>query len=264
MTSILFNGCSFTKGTGLTDENLDPKLWTNQLAHNVFDNPVITNLSEAGRNNHWIFIETMSELLSNTYDVVIVGWTGTNRLNFNIGLELYNTLSRLSTNDTLDINLSSSQTISAKWLAGIGESIQKVQNPHWGILDLIKYINILHNYQVTQRKSKIFFVNSLCHWSNDYFTLMDYTRPSELGDFYNEVLEIDNRDDAEIKQLYTMIHQQYSTYGGIQSNQWLNLYDSLFNKKIDCALDGIHPGYASQDLYTDYLTCQLKNKLNLI
>lgn len=50
MTSILFNGCSLTQGIGLTDENLDPKLWTNQLAHRVFDNPCITNLAEAGRN----------------------------------------------------------------------------------------------------------------------------------------------------------------------------------------------------------------------
>jgi hypothetical protein len=263
MTRILFNGCSLTQGTGLTDENLDPKLWTNQLAHKVFDNPCITNLAKTGRNNHWIFIETLSELLYNKYDVVIVGWTETSRLNFNVGLELYSTLTRFSSGES-DINLNAKQTITSAQLTKIGNSIQKIQNPHWGILDLVKYINILIDYQVNQRKSKIFFVNSLCHWSPDYFTYLDYNVPSELGSFYNEVLEVDNRDDAEIKQLYNMIHQQYSAYGGIQSSHWLNLYDQLNKKKIDYGSDGCHPGYASQNLYVEYLTNQLNKKLETL
>lgn len=260
MTTILFNGCSFTKGTGLANEDLSPELWTNQLATKYFDNPVITNIADAGRNNHWIFVETLAELTKKHYDVVFVAWTNTDRLNFNVGLESYKTLTRLY--NSIPINLNSSQTISSSWQDETGDRLRRIQNLHWGILDLVKYVNILVDYQVQYRKSKIFFVNSMCAWSQDYFEKLDYTKPSELGSFYHKLLDVDNRNDDEINALYNLIHRQYSSYGGIQSQHWLNLYRSLISAKIDDAsATDQHPGKQSQHLFTKFLGKQLENIL---
>lgn len=259
MTNVLFNGCSFTRGTGIANELNNPRLWTNQLSEQFFKNYKINNIATAGKNNHWIFVETMFELTQKSYDIVIVGWTDTNRLNFDIGLENYSTLSMLTDRS---INLHSSQTVSGKWLNETGNRVRKYQNPHRGILDLIKYINILVDYQVKQKKSKIFFVNSLCYWPIDYFNYVEYTVPSELDHFYQEILEVDYRNDDQIKQLYDLIHSEYNKYGGIQSDYWLNLYNSLRSIQIDNASEtDLHPGLKSQDLYSTYLAKQLKEKL---
>lgn len=260
MTTILFNGCSFTKGTGLVNEDLSPELWTNRLANKYFNNPVITNIADAGRNNQWIFVETLSELTRKHYDVVFVAWTSTDRLNFNVGLEPYNTLTRLY--NSTPINLNSNQVISSSWQDETGDRLRRIQNSHWGILDLVKYVNILVNFQVQYRKSKIFFVNSLCNWPQNYFEKINYTVPSELGSFYYELLEVDNRDDDEIDALYNLIYQQYSKYGGIQSQYWLNLYRSLMVAQIDDAsATDKHPGKQSQHLFTEFLGKQLENIL---
>jgi hypothetical protein len=260
MTKILFNGCSFTKGTGLTGEDQSPDLWTNQLAHKYFSNPEITNIAETARNNHWIFVETMCELAKTQYDVVIIGWTDTNRWNVDVGLEKYSTRSRL--HNSVPINLNSGQTISAEWQDETGNRLKRIQNSHWGILDLVKYINILVDYQVTYRKSKIFFVNSLCPWPENYFEKIDYAVPSELGKFYCELLEVDNRDDSEVNELYNLVHTQYNNYGGIQKHLWLNLYKSLLRSKIDNAsATDPHPGIQSQDLFVEFLGKQLETVL---
>ena len=117
MTKILFSGCSFTYGAGLPGGPKNPELWANQLA-NEFTNPEITNIAETGKNNQWIFTETLNELVKNQYDVVVVGWTDTNRLNFNIGLETYNTSTMFAWDKP--INLVANTTVNDRWLQETG------------------------------------------------------------------------------------------------------------------------------------------------
>lgn len=259
MTRILLSGCSVTKGTGLMYEHLDKQLWANKVVAECYPDSIINNIAQAGRNNQWIFTETLSELCKHEYDVVIVGWTNVDRLNVDVGLEVYKTLSMLR--GPVEINLAN-RVVSAKWLQDIGDSIRKIQNSHWGILDLIKYVNILIDYQVNKRKSKVFFVNSLCGWPLDYFNKVDYHLPSELGEYYSHILDVKNRSDKDIKKLYEHIHQQYQSYGGIRSEYWLNLYSSLIDMQIDTASESdSHPGYKSQERYVKYLSSVLKEKL---
>ena len=68
---ILAVGCSMTRGHGLSGgESQDPKLWTNQIFEQIGK---VHNLAMTGRNNHWIFLETVSALLRNKnyYDIVL-------------------------------------------------------------------------------------------------------------------------------------------------------------------------------------------------
>ena len=106
--------------------------------------------------------------------------------------------------------------------------------------------------QVIQKKSKLFFVNSLIKISDEYFRHSPYNIPTELDPYVREILQIETRDDKEIKQLYNMLHEQYDAYGGIREAHWLNLYQSLKSMQVDTVnTTDVHPGYASQDSYTN-------------
>jgi hypothetical protein len=255
-TKVLVVGCSFTQGTGLNLEHCDPELWVNRL----FYNTSITNVASAGANNHWIFLETISQLLTQSYDIVLVAWSAIPRYNFRVGLELYSVETMLTDRD---INLNSKVTISGKWLESIGANLNRLHNDHWDILDLIKYVNTLVELQVTARNQKLIFVNAMGPWNNGYFTQKKIKLPSDLDQFEQTLLESNNRNDKDVLALYDMIHSQYSKYGGIHEHRWLNLYSSLQAQQIDVvSLTDPHPGYASQLAYVKYLTPILQKKLN--
>ena len=257
---ILVVGCSMTKGHGLLLEKNDPKLWINQILNNVFDDPVITNLSHTGKNNHWICIEAVHAIIKNHYDIIIIGWSELARFNFNVGLELYKTETRLTEDVSVDIN--TGITISGKWLADTGDRLRKIHNDHWSILDLVKYVNIL-SYHAKLNNSKLYFVNTLFKLPQDFFCIKEFSTPNELSKFEQNMFNVETRDDDEIKKLYNMVHQQYKEYGGIQENMWLNLYQSFRSMQIDDASStDVHPGYASQDLFAEYLLPILREKLN--
>ena len=68
---ILIAGCSYASGYGLPEEHLDSNCWTNILS-NKLKAKTVKNISKIGSNNQWIFLETMSELIKNDYDLVLV------------------------------------------------------------------------------------------------------------------------------------------------------------------------------------------------
>ena len=258
---ILAVGCSYTKGHGLDKEIHDEKLWVNQLISDLYSNYSLVNLSDTGRNNQWIFSTAMSELIKNDYDLVLIGWSELERLNITVGLELYKTLTRLT--GDVDIKINPHQTIKKEWLEDLGNRIRKITNAHCYLLDLVKYVNFLKTFQVDYKKSKILFVNSLLHISNDFFTKKAYTLPNEFDDTTKEIISISSRSDEEIRMLYDKIHNDYSEAGGIQEKYWLNLYQSLRSLQIDDVSDiDKHPGYLSQEKYFKCLNPIFKEKMN--
>jgi hypothetical protein len=244
---VLAVGCSFTKGTGLPGEHENPRLWVNQL----FSGSDITIAAKTGANNHWIFLEAMTALTSQDYDTVIVGWSAIPRYNFQMGLELYSVDTMLH---DMDVHVNNGMTFQGKWLEQIGNNLRKIHNDHWDILTLVKYVNSLILIQEKYKQGKIYFVNSLAPWDRGYFQKKDFSVPSQLTKYVQDVLSVNTRDDQEIQLLYSMIHDHYESYGGIREEKWLNLYDSLISLKIDDAssTDG-HPGLLSQDLYAELL-----------
>jgi hypothetical protein len=259
MTKILVVGCSITYGKGLADGSADTKLWVDQLLNNVFNYPKITNLAVTGKNNNWIFTETAIALTKDHYDIVIIGWSALGRYNYQVGLELYPTDTMLVDKD---ININPGITFTGKWLEKIGNNLRKIHHDHWSILELIKYVNILYELQIVNRNAKLFFVNTLSTFPETFFIHQDFTVPSELDSYTQNMLNVDTRDNTEIKDLYNLIHDQYNFYGGIKPEYWLNLHNSLMYMKIDDAsATDKHPGYQSQDIFANYLIPILKEKL---
>lgn len=253
--SALVVGCSFANGCGLDLTKHQSVLWPESLLRSI-GVANIDNLSKSGANNHFIFLETASALIKKDYDIAIVAWSETARFNYNFGLELYSTSSRLT--DGFDINLHNYQTVSKKFQKNIGDLLRRHLNYHWDILNLIRYVNIL-----TKIKSKnLFFVNSLGVWSDNFFERKVFLLPEELSKFEKNLLDVDYRDDSQIIELYNYIHDQYSMYGGIQKDSWLNLYSSLKALQVDNASPtDTHPGVQSQKVFTNYLLPKLQSSL---
>ena len=250
----LIVGCSYTRGHGLTLEIDDPKLWANQLIEHIAPGSQITNLATTGRDNHWIFTETCTALAQDDYDIVLVGWTEQSRLNFDIGLETYSTHTMFK---DADVNINPGITVSGKRLLSLGNELRKLQNDHWTLLDLVKYVNILHHAQVKCRNKKLICVNSLLHIPENYFIKQHFEVPSDLSLFHQLMFASETRDNQEVRELYNLTHQHYRHYGGIRPELWLNLYQSLHSMKVDNVSDeDLHPGYLSQDAFAKYLTNQ--------
>ena len=256
---ILISGCSFSAGYGMPEGIADEKNWPNLLANKLGINSV-TNVAKNESNNHWIFLETISAMLHDHYDLVLVQWSAIPRFNAKIGLELYSIDSMLVD----DVNIVGRETIKKEWLMEIKNRLLRIHNDHWDILDLVKYINVLIELQVRARQGKIFFINGLGPWSQDYFEKKQISLPSDLDQFTYDLLQVDMRDNDEIFKLYDMIHEHYSCYGNIQEHQWLNLYQPMTQLKIDTIEpNDDHPGFESQSLFADLFAQQIINKCAL-
>jgi hypothetical protein len=253
---ILVSGCSFTSGYGMPGEHSNPNIWANLLSKKL-GATTIKNAAQTGANNYFIFFETISELIKEQYDLVLVEWSAIPRYMCHVGLELYNVHTRFER----DVNLVNKETLSKEWLGEIKNRLLRIHNDHWDILDLVKYVNVLIELQTKSRSGQIFFINGLGPWPDQYFTKKQINQPTDLTPYEQTLLQVDVRDDSEIFQLYNMIHEHYNNYGGIQEKYWLNLYQSQMKIKIDTTSStDSHPGYASQQLFSDYFYQQIQNK----
>jgi hypothetical protein len=254
--NILVSGCSFSAGYGMPGKHSDKNNWPNLLAKELGINAV-TNVSRTGSNNHWIFLETVSAMLQDHYDLILVQWSTIPRFKFKVGLELYPVDTMLDD----DINIVGRRTIKKEWLIEIKNRLLEIHNDHWDILDLVKYVNVLIELQVRARHGKIFFINGLGPWPHGYFDKKQIDLPSDLDPFTHDLLQAEFRDDDEIFQLYSMIHDHYAGYGSIQQQHWLNLYQAMSQIKIDTIQSNdAHPGLASQSIFADLFAQQITNK----
>jgi hypothetical protein len=254
--NMLVVGCSFANGSGLPDEYSNARIWPNQLGEK-FNIDEIKNASITGANNYWIFSETLAQLLRNSYDLVLVEWSAIPRYKLKVGLELYSTDSMLNQ----PVNLVGGETISAEMLGTVKKLLHKIHNDHWDIVELVKYINALIEIQITSRQQELFFINGIGPWPDQYFVKKQIGLPSDLDQYTHNLLQADQRDDQEVFQLYSMIHNDYAAYGGIHESRWLNLYSSMNRMKIDTvSTTDQHPGYLSQDIFAEYFCQAINNK----
>jgi hypothetical protein len=247
-------GCSLSAGYGMPGGVQHPRLWINQLLAPA--GYQVHNHSRTGASNSWIFHQAVKSMQQSKPDLVLVQWTYLARLNWRVGLEVYDTWSMLA-DPGHDVNLVNHETIPASWLSDIGNRLQLITNDHWHILQLVQYVNVLVALAHAQQ-CQIVFVNGAVGWPNNFFTPIEFELPSELPEYVQGLLSVAKRSDTEIKHLYNMIYDEYNSAGGIHPANWLNLYSSLNQCKIDTILPGDqHPGWLSQDHYCQILAPHL-------
>jgi len=73
MMKILTNGCSFSRG---------PTAWPNHIAK--WMSADLVNLAQAGAGNTYVSRSTMTELQKRSYDLVLIMWTGLERIDIQV------------------------------------------------------------------------------------------------------------------------------------------------------------------------------------
>ena len=272
---LVFSGCSFTAGQGWVNEDSEtsrylpgkdhPNLWTNLCYSQIdqFKNLYCINAGQGGASNTDIFVNTTQAIAehSDNINTVFCQWTSMPRYNFNVGLELWKTRVGLSpgARSLSDINLSNGDRWDKKYVDDILDRIRALHHLHPEILKVVEYSNILEKL-AKNFNFKIYFINGLCPWDNEYFVRLTDVSPEDFTPFTKkEILEIEHRSDEDIFKLYKKIHNDYARVGGINSNIWINLYDSMLKNIIDTNYDNRHAGTKSNQIFFQ----QIKNFLEI-
>lgn len=251
MSVTIFAGCSYTAGSGLDDlEKNSPNLWVNLLHANskILKNTDLLNVSRGGRANAGIFQDAVYNILHYNATVAIVEWTSVPRYEMSTGLELYATNLSFAPNSRFRDHNLNDVTYTENYLKKINDRLMTIPDSHYEILNLISYVNSLIKL-CKIKKCKLYFVNGLCPWDQDFFLKINAALPDQLSEYTQRLLKVHNRCDEEIFKLYEKIHYEYSELGGIHAENWINLYKSMYDTKIDTGIDNTHPGIESNYLY---------------
>lgn len=249
----MFVGCSFTKGEGLPGEKTDPDLWVNRLHQSIpeLGSTSLINLAEGGNNNETIFQDAVNSLASSPKYLFVV-WTIFPRLQINPGVELYNTSQNWSpATELVNIELHTKK-YSKKYLADIKNRFFDLLHDHYEIVKVLRYSQTITNLSKVTN-TKIFFINGLLPWDNNYFVKLPQTQITDTTLYTQLILNGDTRDDIEYWGLYDKIHNEY-TVAGLPGASWINLYQGYQqNFVIDVGTDGRHPGPISNWEFSEFL-----------
>jgi len=258
----VFVGCSYTAGKGFELEKQQPELWVNLLHKRIpeINRTELINNGESGASNEKIFQNAVDSIVTFSPEYAFVQWTGSPRYNVNLGLETYQTNQYFSFDGHVHNHTLHSVSYSDSYLTNIRDRFLSLHHPHSGIVDIIKYTNILISL-ANLTGTRIFFINGLCPWDNNYFLKLTDTFPNNYTPYTKKLIETDTRDDSEAFLLYEKVHNDYAQAGSIQESHWVNLYNSFNQNKVDTNNDNTHPGIKSNQLYLSILEDFLITKL---
>jgi hypothetical protein len=273
MKKVVFTGCSFTAGNGWVDAPAEksnqieckdyPGLWINLCHADLaqLNKLELVNLGVGGASNTEIFENTVQAIgkHANSINTIFCQWTSMPRYKFNAGLELWHTGEsiELTGRSKKDVHLSDGTVWTRAYLDDLLNRLNVLHHLHGEILKVVKYTNVLQALASTHN-IKIYFINGLCPWDQNYFIRLTDFLPEDLTPFTKtDILNIESRSDSDINKLYKIMHNDYDTKGGIDPSCWVNLYSSMGANKIDTNYDNQHPGVKSNQLYFQ----QVKNFL---
>lgn len=246
----LITGSSFASGFGFERGRNDTGFWA-KLLHDQnphLQNTDLVNLSTPGRSNSGMFQDAVSYILRESPNYAIIAWASFPRYEMSLGLELYETRQAFLPEIVIPAHNLNHINYTSEYLDNINRQFTSLAHPHYEIVNLLQMINALVNLGKLTH-TKIIFVNTNCPWDKDYFVQQENVMPKDYSLYTQQILNVDNRDDQQIFDLYKKIHQEYQEQGGIQPSYWLNLYSSMRDTKVDSMSDGRHPGPRSNQLF---------------
>ena len=250
MSKIGFTGGSLTVGTGWNLPDEQDLTWVNLVHKNCFSDLTCINAGIVAAPNAFIFKKSI-DLIANNNDLayLICSWVSAPRYIISAGFELYSTDVRCTPNSTInDVNLNTG-TIPKKYIENLRNRFLALHHYHNEIKLIVEYVNII-NKLCKQKNITVYHINDSCGWDKNYFDRLENVSPEEYTTFTKtSILNIINRNDDEIFKLYTKLHNEYDSAGGINESSWINLYSSWINNQIDVNHDDSHPGQQSNFNY---------------
>lgn len=244
----LIVGDSISAGYGFPLEIREPNIWPNKLGASLgFD---INNQSVPGYDNSGIFINLMSNIYQDKYDLVLVqisslprvlvspNMHGCINLGHIDGYELYAALSKVH---SIEFSIDDCKAF-VKMFHQINGFYE-----HWN--RLIKIILALQDLR--DRGHNIKIINGGLFWPEELFL-------SNTTKYAKELLNYHSLPDSDIEQGLATIGKQVKN---IDLSMWINPFNNLYEMKVDCAPLDNHPGIQSHALYTNMLLQSLTSSV---
>ena len=228
---ILVVGDSIPYGYGFSKGINDPAIWPNRLASSL--NAEVTNLSVAGYDNQGIFLNTLSGLNSDQFDLVLVQFTNMSRVILSPNVHSIINLSNRQFDSSWSNHLSlNDYNLFHKVFTTLNGNFE-----HWK--RLVKIIQVLQT-----NKHNIRFINGMLFWTEDFFK-------NDRSVFADDLISSINLPDEDIEKCTEQINRDKST---IDLSLWINPFKNFMLSRTDSvsATDN-HPGPESHKLYTDII-----------
>lgn len=262
---ILFGGCSVTAGTGLANSINDVDNYPNVFVNSLYPNATLTNIAYPGNSNYRIFLDLCQAIWQEHYDIVFVGVTSYPRYEFFFDFGVWDRQGRsiiLPSSVSIPQPRPPSVQITKSDLKQLQTQLSKTHD-HYHITELLLLTSIL-----TRMHPNVYLINVFSQWSTNFFNPIDFVLPSELDLYTQELLDVENRTDDEIKLLYQKMHHEYVSAVGkdhwdLYWSRWINLYDGIKNYRTDTGNDDFHPGPLTHNKFADILVKNYSQMTNL-
>ena len=231
---ILVSGCSMSVGYGFANSLTDPRIWTNLLGKKF--NAEVTNVALPGYDNAGIFLNTVSELNVDKYDLILIQVTSLNRLivspNIHSKINLSLPLKFELWNGRIDKNQYNNF---CKQLIMLNQDFE-----HW-----VRLRNVIFSAQnLVSKGYNIKFVNGLLDWTPDFFN-------NDRSKFGDQILNVDDLPDQEIAIGVENLNRDKQK---INLDLWINPFNNLGSLKVDDASStDFHPGIKSQQMFSELI-----------
>lgn len=243
---ILVAGCSFSSGWGFPQTKNNPIIWANQLQRML--GCQIDNVSQTSASNSDIFLSTLKQLRTQDYNLVLVQWSGLNRITVSPSPLATQVLLHNDNYLREELKLFSAQEISGFL------KILTTLNQDWKHFNqLIDMIRILQSFP------NVYFINGLLPWSESFFNNSVESFPTDvkLDEFTQHLIQVDQYPDQLLTEWLLEVKQQRSIL--IKKN-WINLTTPWKSSKIDTlSAQDQHPGPLSQQQFANQILNFLKD-----
>lgn len=236
MTTVCWNGCSFTVGEGFDIGQREKYIYRCLVdQHFGFESAL---RATSGASNYKIFIESAKAVLSKKYHIVFTQWSALNRIWLYPGPD-----TEFFLNDEAHVDYSYKDLyISSSDKKKLQSQLLILNHDYHNIIDLIQYCNILESLS-SQAKTKVVFINGLVPWTDDIVIPINKNDlEKSLSKYTKSILDFSHRDDHEIVKFFEHLQKEFAM---LNQSLWVNLFDSMFASKIDTGPQGHHPGVKS-------------------
>jgi hypothetical protein len=169
---ILTNGCSFTASSPF-------KTWPYLLGTDT-----VKNLAQHSAGNQWICDSTIAELSENSYDLVLVMWSGLDRLDWTVEEDIYNQSTGFKSVNNFGIHYLHNEQDLFKQISVAIEHRERVFNSLMKIISLQSYLQA--------RNIKYKFMSYMNVWEEVYGLGFEYL--DRQINFNHWIFTNDNRD----------------------------------------------------------------------
>lgn len=221
---VLANGCSFSRG---------PNSWPYALQKIYNFN--LVNLAQAGAGNSYIFESTVAEIAERNYDLVLIMWTGPNRIDYRVDTHFatpYTSAYQSSQNDWPEKNINpinDQDYVQKDWVFGCGylnfdKSLKELFSPY--------YRNVSYSQMVDSFLIKVISLQSILKQKDIPYVFSFYNKYVDEIKLLNPALcDLINWDNCCINNnIDTIMHK----------NQWFDT-------------DGSHPGTQAHTAWANEL-----------